>query len=187
MDYLYETPWWLPTGIALVGVVLISNGRGRLLKRAGIVIVVLAAALAVAGHLLESDRERVVASSARLIRAAGAGQWDTVRSVLHPDVAVRGMWNGRDEVLSNGRAAAERWALRWAEMSATTPGRQVDNEFSIQVQARARFEEGVANVSNWELIWIKEGDRWLLYEVSPVDGPGLAAEMVRQYMRGRPR
>ena len=33
MNYIYETPWWLPTGIALLGVILLVTGNNRVDKR----------------------------------------------------------------------------------------------------------------------------------------------------------
>ena len=49
MNYIYETPWWLPSGIALLGIILFITGNNRLEKRlrlAGILVVALAVILA---------------------------------------------------------------------------------------------------------------------------------------------
>src|SRR6266581_9667179 len=49
MNYIYETPWWLPTGIALLGVILFVTGNNRLEKRlriAGIIVIAFAVILA---------------------------------------------------------------------------------------------------------------------------------------------
>jgi len=91
MNYIYETPWWLPTGIALLGVILFVTGNNRLEKRlrtGGIVVIALAVILAVVSFLLDSDREKVVKRTNAWVQSVEARDWNRMATYLHPNVAV---------------------------------------------------------------------------------------------------
>src|SRR2546426_2283439 len=102
MNYIYETPWWLPTGIALLGIILFVTGNNRLEKRlrlAGIVIVALAVILALVSFFLDSDREKVIKRSNALVESIDARDWSRLATYLHPNVTIV-TFTGREAVVN---------------------------------------------------------------------------------------
>src|SRR5882724_8157377 len=98
MNYIYETPWWLPTGIALLGFILFVTGNNRMEKRlrlAGIIVIALAVILAVASYLLDSDREKVVKRTYGLVESVEKRDWERMKTYLNPNVSLT-VFNGRD-------------------------------------------------------------------------------------------
>src|SRR5689334_4234537 len=114
MNYIYETPWWLPTGIAFLGIILFITGNNRVEKRlrlAGIIVVALAIILAVVSYLLDSPREKVVKRTYALVSSVEARDWTKMATYLHPTVTVS-VFAGRDQVVNGTRRAAEYSDLR---------------------------------------------------------------------------
>src|SRR5258705_8159002 len=106
MTYIYETPWWLPAGIAMLGLILFVTGNNRLekkLKWAGIAAIAFAICLAVLSFLLDSDREKVIKRTRGLVESVNARDWNRMGTYLHPNVTVS-MWTGRDRVVNAAKS-----------------------------------------------------------------------------------
>ncbi|HMB95955.1 MAG TPA: hypothetical protein VKK61_07955, partial [Tepidisphaeraceae bacterium] len=61
-QWLFETPWWLPTSFIVVGIVVFLAGNRRQEKnvmRSGIVIALLGVTIALVSWLVETDTEKV--------------------------------------------------------------------------------------------------------------------------------
>src|SRR3954463_10655610 len=109
MNYIYETPWWLPTGIALLGVILFITGNNRAEKRlrlAGIIVIALAVVLAMVSYLLDSPREKVIKRTYALVDSVEKRDWDRMGTYLSPGVAIV-VFDGRDAVVSAAQKAAD--------------------------------------------------------------------------------
>ena len=114
MNYIYETPWWLPTGIALLGIILFVTGNNRLEKRlrlAGIAVIALAVILALVSYLLDSDREKVIKRTHGLVESVEKRDWARMANYLHPNVTIA-TFSGRDAVVTAAKNAAEYSDLR---------------------------------------------------------------------------
>ena len=161
MEYLYETPWWLPTGFILVGVVLLVSGRSRPSKRmvgAGMALLVFAGVLITASYVLKSDREQVVDNTEALVQKTVARDWAGVERLLHPDVAVADLWRGRSLALAGGRAAVERWGLRSANIAGPLGVLEVSDSYVVRMRVAAQAGD-IPTVTDWELRWEEDASR----------------------------
>src|SRR5438552_17065971 len=62
-ELLFHTPWWLPAGIVVLGVVLFWTGNNRRetrVRTAGLIVIALAVVLGVGSYLVDTDLERGV-------------------------------------------------------------------------------------------------------------------------------
>jgi hypothetical protein len=175
-NFIAETPWWLPTGLALVGAALAWNGNNRQerkLKYAGLALLALALLVGGVSYVLDSDRERITKNTKRIITATGNRDWATVEKLLHPKVRVIA-WEGRDELLRGAKRYAEQYNFKDARTGLMTVPEPVRNSSTATVQVFSNISDMSNFITNWEMEWVKQDDAWLLREIRPVGSPFIA-------------
>ncbi|HEV8607138.1 MAG TPA: hypothetical protein VGQ99_17490 [Tepidisphaeraceae bacterium] len=188
MNYIYETPWWLPTGIGLLGVILFVTGNNRLekkLKLAGISVIILAVALALLSFFLDSEREKVIKRTRGLVESVEARDWNRMATYLHPNVTIS-VFAGRDRVVSATRNAAEYSDLRQARVYSVDTTELPDQTMRATVRVNSTLREGTS-LSDWVLEWEKTDAGWVVRTITPEGGPGITGAMLEEYIRNRGR
>jgi hypothetical protein len=188
VDYIYETPWWLPTGIALLGLILLVTGNNRLEKRlkfAGIGIIILGVLLAVTSYLLDSDREKVVQRTRGLVNSVESRDWKRMETYLHPNVTIS-KFSGRDNVVNAARAAAEYSDLRQARVSGVEATVLPDQNITVSLRVNATARDG-SGPSDWLLEWEEIDQGWVVRNIVPQGGPGISGAMMEEHIRARGR
>jgi len=186
MNYIYETPWWLPTGIALLGVILFVTGNNRLEKKlrlAGIVVIALAVILAVVSFLLDSDREKVVKRTNALVQSVEARDWNRMATYLHPNVAVS-VFAGRDQVVNGTRRAAEYSDLRQARVVSMDATVLPDQIIRVTMRVNGTTRDG-SLPTDWTLEWEEIDGAWMVRNITPEGGPGIPGGMLEDFIRNR--
>jgi hypothetical protein len=187
MNYIYETPWWLPTGIALLGVILFVTGNNRLEKRlrlAGIIVVALAVILAVVSFLLDSDREKVIKRTNAFVQSVERRDWDQMGTFLHPNVAIS-VFSGREQVVNGTKRAAEYSDLRQARvvsMDATV----LPDQIRVTMRVNGTTRDG-SLPTDWTLEWEELDGNWVVRNITPDGGPGIPGGMLEDFIRNRGR
>src|SRR4051794_35028905 len=184
MNYIYETPWWLPTGIALLGVILFVTGNNRLEKRlrlAGIVVIALAVVLAVVSFLLDSDRERVVKRTHGLVESVEARDWNRMGTYLHPNVAIV-TFTGRDAVVAATRNAAEYSDLRQVRVVSLDATELPDETIRATLRVNTNLRDGTG-LTDWVLEWEKTDAGGVVRNITPEGGPGITGGMLEDAIR----
>ena len=188
MNYIYETPWWLPAGIALLGLILFVTGNNRLekkLKWAGIAAIAFAIGLALLSFFLDSDREKVMKRTRGLVESVNTRDWNRMGIYLHPDVTVS-MWAGRDRVVNAAKSAAESSDLkdvRTASLDATV---LPDDTIRAMLRVTATMKDGTS-FTDWTLEWEKTDAGWMVKNITPQGGPGISGAMLEDIIRARGR
>jgi hypothetical protein len=186
MNYIYETPWWLPTGIALLGVILFVTGNNRLEKRirlAGIIVVALAVILALLSFFLDSDREKVIKRTRALVQSVEARDWDRMGSYLHPNVTIA-VFNGREAVINGTRRAAEASDLRQARIVSLDATVLPDQIVRVTVRVNGTIRDG-SLPTDWTLEWEETDAGWVVHTITPEGGPGIPGGTLEDYIRKR--
>lgn len=172
-NFIAETPWWLPTGLALVGVALFWNGNNRQeakVKYAGLVLLCLGILIGAVSFVLDSDRERVAKNTKQIVSATGRRDWATVEKLLHPKVRVIA-WVGKDELIKGAKEYAERYNLKDARTTSLQVPEPIRNTTTANVQVVSNMIEMSNFITNWELEWEKTEQGWLLREIRPAPSP----------------
>jgi hypothetical protein len=186
MNYIYETPWWLPAGIAILGLILFITGNNRVEKKlrlAGIIVIVLGIALAVTSYLLDSEREKVVKRTRALVKSVEKRDWNAMGTYLHPNVTIA-VLSGRDTVVGAARSAADYSDIREIRITGIDANQNPDETFRTSIRVYAALREG-NNITDWDLEWEKDGDVWLARNIVPRGGPGITGTMLEDYIRSR--
>ncbi|MGE5612522.1 MAG: hypothetical protein ACM359_24955, partial [Bacillota bacterium] len=114
MNFIYETPWWLPSGFLFVGLALFITGNNRLERKlvyTGIIVATLGILIALTSYLLDSPRELVIKRTRALVAATENRQWRTFEQLLYPQVSLVA-WNGRPEIAEGAKHYADLYELK---------------------------------------------------------------------------
>ena len=166
-DLLFDTPWWLPAGIAAVGVLIFISANKRQdakTRNAGLGVVLLAGVLLLASYLVDTDKEKVIDRTNALVRAVDKREWEAFRALLDPDTTFAG-YTGRDELAEGAKLSAERFNIRSASVRSLVVK---DSQTLITVTVNALSQQDLPPYplpSTWEFDWQQQGDEWLLYQI----------------------
>ena len=178
-DLIFATPWWLPTGLIAVGIVLFVGGNGRGQKgprNAGVGLVVAALVLMLVSYLVETDKERAVRQTKELIRAVQDKDWSKMTALLDDDVAVTTpfgqLYAGRKEVVDAARSLSDRHGLKSvggsvADVTQDNAGIVVLTDTTANLDA-----VGYPVPSRWQLDWQKAGADWHVHQITCVSIAG---------------
>lgn len=175
---LFETPWWLPTVIVLVGTVFFYTGNKRgekKLRGGGLVVAALGIALAVLSYSVDTDRERAVRRTRLLVDSFEKKEWETVRTLLHPRASMSvanvpvTLYNDRDQIVARARDASDRHGFQSVRVT-SLDARQDQTIITVSVNVLSVQETtaGRPITSAWEFDWLESADGWALYKIRAI-------------------
>jgi len=181
MNYIYETPWWLPSGLLVLGIVLFVTGNNRLDRRVklyGVVLAALGILLGLVSWLLESPREKAIARTRALVAAVEKRDWNKMQSLLHPEIALIG-WKGRAEIVEGAKYYSDRYGLRNVTITGID-AEQVDDRVAVSMAVTAD-----GTITKWRLEWVPSKDGLVLSIVEALGGPLIDASQLEGRFRPR--
>ena len=186
-DLLFDTPWWLPAGIAAAGVVLFISGNKRQETRvrlAGVVAVALAALLMGVSYLVDTDAERAVKHSKALVDAFERQDWNKMESLLDPKVSLAyktvTFYNDRDAIMRAAREAAARYNFKSVDVISSEV-LQVQTIITVTLKVVSVQDEtmGRPMPTTWQFDWQETGNGWIIFEIRCMEGP--FGDQIQQY------
>src|SRR5262245_35944747 len=92
---LFDTPWWLPTILAGLGVFLFWTGNQRQEKNvrfAGLGMLLAALAVMLLSYFVDTDVEKAVKAAKGMVYAVEQRDWTKLRNILAPNTSL-GVFN----------------------------------------------------------------------------------------------
>lgn len=185
-DYLFRTPWWLPTAILVVGAVVFytaNNRREMRLRTIGLAIACLGVALAVVSYLVDTDLEKAEKHTKQIVRAVEARDWNTLRSLLDANTSVGianglTLYRGADVISDKAKQASEKYGVKSLTIT-STDARQDQTLITVTLRLYSTQEYTMEHPvpSTWEFDWQQSAGGWFLSEIR-------AAEIGRQRAEG---
>jgi hypothetical protein len=175
-DFLFQTPWWLPTLIAVAGVVLFVTGNARTetrVRTAGVGVICLAILLAMVSYFVDTPRETAENRSRELCYAFERADWPRMTTILDKSTAVTVLNNtiyaSRDQIVSAAKEAHQRYGFKSVHVLSTTTEQQ-DTLITVDLTLLTEQSTAYAQTLNseWQFIWEKRQDGWVLTEVRAV-------------------
>ncbi len=188
---LFESPWTVVPGLALVEMVLLANWNRRRTRRtariaiAGLAAIPLSVALQV---LVVTEGERIARACREMASAIAAGDVAAIGHHVSDSfvVTARGGPNDKPELLDRAKATLTRWDveeewLRGVEVEVT--GDKADVTF--QSVCRLITNQGIIprHVSRWRLRFAREGDTWKVVDVQPLRGRWMPFDSLADLLR----
>lgn len=176
-DYLFNTPWWLPTVILVVGAVVfyVANNRQETRTRTvGLAIACLGILLAAVSYLVDTDLEKAETQTRRLVDAVEKRDWPTVRSLLDNNTSVSvanamTLYTGGDRITAKAEEASNRYGFQSIDIT-SMQSRQDQTLITITANVLSVQDVvGAPVTSRWEFDYLQSGDEWYLNEIRAIE------------------
>ena len=191
-DYLFNTPWWLPAILLVVGAVVFYVANGRLDRRnrtIGMVILSLGVGIGVVSYFVETDLEKAETHTKNVVSAVDRQDWDALRTLLDRNTSVGianavTLYRGPDQVAGKAKEASEKYGFKSVNVTGMT---------SHQDQTLITIGIGVVSVqdavgapitSRWEFDYLQASDGWFLNEIRAIEIGRSQGEQMEHMFRG---
>jgi hypothetical protein len=189
-ELLFDTPWWLPVGIAALGVIVFVSGNRRRetrVRAAGGVLVLLAAVLFGVSYYMDTPTERAERQARELVRAVVGRDWRTVTSLLDPRASVAiingklPIYTNRDQIIAGATNAAERYDFKTATIT-SLDARRDDTVITVTVNILSDqgATMGYRLPTEWQLEWQETANGWSLIRITCLRIGQASGEATRQ-------
>lgn len=173
---LFDTPWWLPTSIALAGVVLFFYANARRewkLRNAGAGVVLLAILLAAISYGVDTDIEKVNKRTKQFVTAVNERDWTTFRSLLDTRTSFA-MYRNADELTSGAEKTSDAIGLKSVTVFSMEP-QQTDTLITVYLAVWSTQDFTMLRPikSNWQFDWQETSEGWVLRTIRLLDGDSL--------------
>lgn len=175
-DLIFQTPWWLPTLIAVAGVVIFITGNARTetrVRNAGLGIIGLAILLAVVSYLVDTPRETAERRSRELCYAFEQADWPKMSSILDRGTTVTVLNNtiyaSSDQIVTAAKDAHQRYGFKSVRVLSAS-AQQQDTVITVDLWLLTEQSSAIVQTLNseWQFIWEKRQEGWVLTEVRAV-------------------
>ena len=177
-DYLFDTPWWLPTAVVFVGgfVFYTANKRQETrLRTIGLLIACLGLALVAVSYGVDTDLERAEKQSRRIVAAVDDGDWAALGALLHANTSLTildgvTLYRGGPTIAKKAQEAYDRYGIRDITITALQ-ARQDQTLITVSLSVMSTQEQTMLRPvpSTWEFDWLEAADGWYLNEIRAVE------------------
>lgn len=184
-EWLFAAPWWLlaTAGAAAVALLLYALAKASAaFRRTGLLAVLLIAAWAVAGLLVETPTERAVARTRDLIISYEQDDWNRLRQLIDEDTQFAGMLRG-NEIVEAARLTKE--AVGEHEFSVSQlQARRDQLGVVVTLRVNAQTTQSVHGFSTgWRFDYRRLGDQWRLERIEIVATETADQSIIMRHLR----
>ena len=194
-ELIFDAPWWLPTLLAGVGVVLFWTGNSRQeirVRNAGLGFLAATIAVAALSYLVSTDLEKCVTKSKQLVYSVEKRDWATMKSLLDPGVSLSvlgftELYVNRDEILDAAQRGVDEQGVKNVRILSTTAER-TDTLISVTLSIMSEQDrtQGYPITTSWKFEWQRNGKSWSLQRITCLRIANMTGENAgRQFPRPR--
>ncbi len=174
-DILFDTPFWLLAGFAIVGIALFvvgNNRTDRALRNLGLGVLGVGVLLFLMSWFVDTDKEKCLKSTRALVRSVQDRDWTQFDKLLSTSVSVRvpvagTIYKSRDTLHKATETAVEKFGLR--NNSVISLSAQDTGDFiKVSLSVLSEGSVGYPLTTTWELEWQDLGQGWQLTDLNAV-------------------
>src|SRR5688572_7149199 len=176
-DYLFHTPWWLPTIFLVVGAVVFYVANNRLDRRnrtIGLIILSLGVLVGVISYFVNTDLEKAEDNTRAIVKAVDEKNWDGLKALLDrsTSVSIAGavtLYRGPDQIATKAKEASDRYGFKSVDVTGMN-SRQDQSLITISVGViSVQDAVGAPIPSRWEFDYNQASDGWYLNEIRAIE------------------
>jgi hypothetical protein len=191
---LFDTPWWLPTLLAFLGIALFWNGNRRQeskVRNAGLAFCLAAVLVLAVSYYVDTDLEKATKESKSLVYAVNARDWNTLKRILSPTTSLHVLGGATEiygtsaEIIGGAQKAVDQYGLKNVRILSTTP-EQTDTVITITmtIVSEQDFTSGRPITTTWQFEWQQSGETWTLTRITNITIGNMSGEAAgRQFPR----
>ena len=193
-ELLFDAPWWLPVGLAFLGIALFWNGNRRQeakVRNAGLLFLLGAVLVLAVSHFVDTDLEKATDDSKALVYAVEKRDWPKLTAVLSPTTSLHVLggaaeiYGTRGEIIDGAKKAVDQYGLKNVRILSTTP-EQTDTVINITMTVMSEQDFAGAGMitTTWQFEWQQMGASWTLTRITNVKIGNMSGEAAgRQFPR----
>lgn len=177
-DYLFHTPWWLPTILLAVGALVFyfaGNRQETKARAAGLLMIFFAILVVGISYSVDTDLEKAEKNTRRIVEAFDKQDWSALGPLLDNNTSVGianalTLYRGRDQIVAKSKEASERYGFKSVDVTGLN-SRQDQTLITISVGILSNQDQtmGVSIPSRWEFDYLESADGWYLNEIRAVE------------------
>jgi hypothetical protein len=175
MDWLFDTPWWLPTAGVAGGLVMLYMGNQRQdkkLKLGGASVLLVGVLIALISYLVDTDKEKAVKHTRAIVAAVDKADWAKLKSLIDSDTTF-GPLKGAGAFVGVVQHEAETYGLKSVHiLSMETEQNDTLISTSFKAFSIQDFTNGQPVTSTWKFSYQKSADGWFLTTIECVEVGG---------------
>jgi hypothetical protein len=190
-DFLFDTPWWLPVLIVIIGVVVFVTGNRNQqagTRNAGAGIVFLAIVIVLLTIFVDTPKKIARRESGQLVQDAVRGDWTNFKTLLEPGVTLRmlgsaPLYANADELTAGAREGTERVHLKEAHIRSLQVAENGDL-VTATLQILSEQDDPAAPMidSAWQFDFEKTGNDWRVHEIRALQIGEMSGDEAQQFM-----
>jgi hypothetical protein len=173
-DLLFDTPWWLPTILAGLGIYLFWSGNRRQeskVRNGGVILLAAAVVVLTLSFFVDTPKETAVNRTRTLIHSVEARDWTTLRNTMDPSVTLgvlgaMEMYGNRNQIAQGAQDAVERYGIKNVHVLSTTAERSEQLiTVTTTVMSEQDYTSGYPITTSWKLQFQRSGKDWPLVRI----------------------
>lgn len=184
-DLLFDTPWWLPTIVAVIGVVLFIAGNKRVkngLRGAGVGFVAAAIALVLVSYFVMTQKEKCIAQARAIVHDAARQDFDAMKGLLEAGTVVNGMLTGPGQIVPVAQSAAAAYKLSSLTILSTDAQRK-QTVITVAMTVLAQSDSYQPTRVDCQFQWNESGNGWHLQNIDITNIGGQNPDELMRRMR----
>jgi hypothetical protein len=180
-DLLFDTPWWLPAVLAVVGLTLFWTGNRRQKSRprnAGLAVLGLMVALILVSWLVDTQKEKCVKLAHQIVQAAAQHDAAALKPLLNAQTTVNNRIHGPTAIATATVMAADTYDLQSLTTLSTTP-KQAQTVITVQMRVLAQSKSYRPTTVDCEFQWNQTSEGWYLQNI---EVKSIGDQNVNQYL-----
>ena len=184
-ELLFDTPWWLPTILAGVGIYCFWSGNRRQeskVRNAGLALWAAAVGVLLLSYFVDTPKELAVKRSKTLVRSVEARDWTKLRNAMDPNVTLGVLgamdrYGNRDQIVQGAKLAVDQYGLKNMHILSTTAEQtsQLIN-VTMTIISEQDFTQGRPITTSWRLQFQQSGKEWPLVRIDCIDIAGRSGD-----------
>ena len=174
-NLLFDAPWWLPTLLIGVGVILFWNGNRRQesrVRNVGLAVFLAGIAVITVSYLVDTDLEKAVKETKKLVHDVELRDWADMKRILDPAASLtvlgdQQIYGNRDEIIKGAQRGVDRYGVKNIRVLSTTP-EQTDTVITITMTIYSEHEATMGHpiTTTWQFMWEQTGKDWTLKTIT---------------------
>jgi hypothetical protein len=184
-ELLFDTPWWLPTILAGLGIYLFWSGNRRQeskVRNGGLLLLAAAVGALLLSYFIDTPKETAVKRSRTLVRSVEARDWTTLRANLDPTVSLsvlgfNVLYENRDDLVDAARRGVDQYGVKNVHIL-STEAEQTESLISVTMSIMSEQDTTMGRPvpTSWKLEWQRSGNDWTLVRVTCIRIGNLTGE-----------
>lgn len=184
-DLLFDTPWWLPTILAVIGIVLFVSGNRRSkggVRNTGVGFVAAAIALMLVSYFVMTQKEKCVAQARAIVHDAGRQDFTAMKGLLESGTVVNGLLTGPGQIVPVAQEAATAYKLSSLTILSTDAQRK-QTVITVALTVLAQSDANQPTRVDCQFQWNQSADGWHLQNIDVTNIGGRNPDELMKRMR----